>query len=277
MSASQIIHLASKAAIAAEATAIGKLYERAGMSFIESVEALAEAGRLLIEIKETMPHGAWLRWLDANAETLGFVKSTAQRLMNAARLKTAPARYLDKPAALKISREIWGHKVAHVSANSGDNEWYTPSDIIERARAVLGGFDLDPASSQLANETVNAAQIFTAADDGRSQEWPVGRIWMNPPYAQPLIGQFCQRFADEIGRGSTGIALVNNATETDWFQTLSACATAICFPRGRVRFLDENGDPGTPLQGQAIIYCGPDSILFNREFAGVGLVVRVLP
>ena len=36
---------------------------------------------------------------------------------------------------------MWGHN-AHVSANSGNNEWYTPVDIIERARAVLGGFDL---------------------------------------------------------------------------------------------------------------------------------------
>ena len=263
-----------------DAIAIGELYERSNSSLVEAVTARLECGRQLAEKKSSMAHGAWLPWLHDNADVLGFLdRGTASRLIKASEANGAPAPHLDGPTAVRLSREMWGHKteITHVSANSGDNEWYTPSDIIERARAVLGGFDLDPASSQLANETVNAAQIFTAADDGRSQEWPVGRIWMNPPYAQPLIGQFCQRFADEIGRGSTGIALVNNATETDWFQTLSACATAICFPRGRVRFL-KHGDEtaGAPLQGQAIIYCGSTPGPFEREFANVGFVVRVL-
>ena len=166
-------------------------------------------------------------------------------------------------------------KKAHVAQNSGNNEWYTPAPFIDAARAVMGGFDLDPASSEIANRTVKADQIFTAEDDGLKQEWPVGRIWMNPPYAQPLMGQFADKFASEIRRGSEGVVLVNNATETAWFQTIAAECSAICFPKTRIKFVDPEGNAsGAPLQGQAIIYCGPSPESFEEAFAGFGLVVR---
>lgn len=164
-------------------------------------------------------------------------------------------------------------KHVHVAQNGGNNEWYTPPEFIEAARAVLGGFDLDPASSEIANRRVQAAQIFTAKDDGLTQEWPVGRIWMNPPYAQPLMGQFASKFAAAVRAGSEGVVLVNNATETAWFQEMAAECSAICFPKTRIRFLDPQGNPGAPLQGQAIIYCGPDPDAFKEAFHGFGLVV----
>lgn len=161
----------------------------------------------------------------------------------------------------------------HVANSSGNNEWYTPAEFIEAARAVLGRFDLDPASSEIANATVKADKIFTAETDGLSQDWPVGRIWMNPPYAQPLMGQFASKFAEAVRGGSSGIVLVNNATETAWFQTIAAECSAICFPRSRIRFLDPEGNPGAPLQGQAIVYCGNDRAAFRDAFSAFGLVV----
>jgi len=162
----------------------------------------------------------------------------------------------------------------HVSNNSGNNEWYTPPEFIESARLVLGKIRLDPASSEIANGTVKATTFFTAADDGLSKKWPIGSIWMNPPYAQPLMSQFADKFADEIMKGSTGIALVNNATETKWFQRIAAVCSAICFPLTRIRFLDPDGNPGAPLQGQAIVYCGQDTDMFISAFSQYGLVVK---
>jgi phage N-6-adenine-methyltransferase len=165
-------------------------------------------------------------------------------------------------------------KKAFVAHNTGNNEWYTPAAIIEAARAVLGGFDLDPATSEIANRTVQAARYFTAQDDGLAQEWPVGRIWMNPPYAQPLMGQFAEKFAAEIRRGSSGIVLVNNATETAWFQEFMSVASAVCFHRSRIRYVTPDGElGGAPLQGQAIIYCGSDPASFAERFGGFGAIL----
>jgi phage N-6-adenine-methyltransferase len=183
------------------------------------------------------------------------------------------AKRSDKKAQKAKAGDLSNSGSAHVSNNSGENEWYTPAPFIEAARAVMGGFDLDPASSEIANRTVKAERFFTEQDDGLKQEWPLGRIWMNPPYAQPLMGQFAEKFAAEIRKGSEGLVLVNNATETQWFQTIAAGCSAICFPKTRIRFLDPDGNPGAPLQGQAIIYCGPDPDVFSEAFAAFGLVV----
>ena len=78
---------------------------------------------------------------------------------------------------------------AHVSFNTGENEWYTPWIYVQAARDVMGTIDTDPASSETANGIVKAKQYFTIEDDGRQQTW-VGNIWMNPPYSQPLVTEF---------------------------------------------------------------------------------------
>jgi phage N-6-adenine-methyltransferase len=172
-----------------------------------------------------------------------------------------------------IDPEALAKKKAHVTNNSGNNEWYTPSIYIDAARDVLGGFDLDPASSEIANKTVKAKQFFAEADDGLAQDWPVGRIWMNPPYATPLISKFAAKFSQAIRNGSEGIVLVNNATETAWFQEMAGVFSAVCFPKSRIKFVNEEGDAGgAPLQGQAIIYAGPNLRQFCAQFEQFGII-----
>ena len=163
--------------------------------------------------------------------------------------------------------------VAHVANNSGDDEWYTPAPYVEAARTVMGAIDLDPASSGAANEIVGAARFYTPGDDGLTQPWK-GRLWMNPPYSQPLIDRFCTRIAREYAAGAIteACALVNNATETGWFQEMVAQSTAVCFPRGRVRFWHPAKSSSAPLQGQAVVYLGPDPECFADEFRRFGFV-----
>lgn len=161
---------------------------------------------------------------------------------------------------------------AHVGHNSGDNEWYTPAEYVKAAKAVMGDVDLDPASSDVANSVVGAYRFYTEADNGLSKPWS-GRVWMNPPYAQPLVSQFAERLLESFTAGDVTEAcvLVNNATETAWCSGLIAPASAICLPRGRIKFWHPRKE-SAPLQGQLIIYLGPRPAEFRAEFRQFGPV-----
>ena len=163
--------------------------------------------------------------------------------------------------------------MAHVTQNSGNNEWYTPLLYLDAARQTMGQIDCDPASSAIANRAVGATTFFSKDQDGLSQLWH-GRVWLNPPYAQPLIRLFCEAAVGKYQSGEIeqAVVLVNNGTETAWGQTLLSAASAACFPRGRIRFLDPDGNPGAPLQGQVVAYLGACPQRFREAFADFGTI-----
>lgn len=169
-----------------------------------------------------------------------------------------------------------GEKKVRGTQGTGDNEWYTPQEHVERARRVMGAFDVDPASNPIAQEKIGAGQFFTEETNGLAQEWN-GRIWLNPPYAQPLIGQFMSKLCEEYeaGRCTEAVALTHNYTDTRWFQDTARAASAICFTRGRIKFYSPSGDIAAPTQGQAFFYFGPNVGAFAAEFSEVGFVVEV--
>lgn len=168
-----------------------------------------------------------------------------------------------------VLKKIDEAKKPHVAFNSGNNEWYTPKEYIEAARTAMGSIDVDPASSDLANEVVKAAEYYTAETNGLDKKLH-GNVWMNPPYASDLIGKFISKIVDEREDYEQAIVLVNNATETEWFHKLVSVATAICFPRSRVKFYMPDGKTGAPLQGQAVIYIGENVSEFLTAFQHIG-------
>lgn len=171
-----------------------------------------------------------------------------------------------------VMRKIETVKKPHVTNNGKDDEWYTPAKYIESAREVLGRIDLDPASNDFANKTVKADRYFTEESNGLEQEWS-GNIWMNPPYSTALLSQFADKLISS--NFSQAIVLVNNATETAWFEKMISKASAIVFHKGRIRFVKRDGEHGAPLQGQAFIYYGDNAERFLEVFSKYGWGARL--
>jgi ParB family chromosome partitioning protein len=211
-------------------------------------------------------------------ETLGIEREIVAGEIDAPKHEiVAAAKALpEQPTREQVAEAVEAVKSRpHVANNSGDNEWYTPDEYLHAARSVVGKFDLDPASNPLANDKVRAATFYTADDDGLQKDW-AGVVWMNPPYESGLIGKFAEKLCDSFVSGdvTAAVVLVNNATETRWFQAIAGQASAVCFPKGRVKFWHPRKE-AVPLQGQAVLYLGSDARAFVEEFSAFGFCMEV--
>jgi ParB family chromosome partitioning protein len=192
-----------------------------------------------------------------------------QQVVQAARAlpKNATARQIQQ--ACESVTQPCANDVSHAS------EWFTPAVYVQRAADVMGRIDLDPASCHAANEVVNAAQYYTADEDGLNQPW-FGRVFLNPPYTRALIQPFCEKLVEQYRAGhvTQAVVLVNSATETRWFQALMSVASAVCFPAGRVHFWHPDKST-TPMQGQAVLYLGDNINDFTSAFKDLGNVCHI--
>ena len=160
--------------------------------------------------------------------------------------------------------------------HNGSVEYYTPEKYINAARRVLGEIDLDPASSELANETVKAKVFYTKDDDGLSKDWR-GRIWMNPPYSKGVIDKFVDKlcFSPWV---EAAIVLVPARTDRSWFEMLAIFSSAMVFTNHRVKCL-RNGvdDTSGPTAGSVFFYIGKDPENFLAEFHEFGWCAQSIP
>jgi hypothetical protein len=175
---------------------------------------------------------------------------------------------------LTTSGTIAAH--SHVEGYDSD-EYYTPEEYLEAARQVLGGIDLDPATSAAAQQRVRASRFWTKADDGLhpDRRW-AGRVWMNPPYSRGLVDAFTARLIEAYLAGAVpaAIALYNASTDTGWFHDLARLGS-LCLTASRIPFITPSGQPleGTRV-GQAFFCLGDDDTKtrFEAVFSDYGLV-----
>lgn len=131
------------------------------------------------------------------------------------------------------------------------DEWYTPPFFFD---GRLGVFDLDPCAPE--NRLWDSARhYYTKEDDGLSKPW-FGRVWLNPPYRNPLIRQFVEKMA----KHNRGVALVFNRMDTAlWHEVIFPTASAIRILKGRLRFYTPDGREGDAAGcGSVLISWGAD-------------------
>ena len=241
-----------------------------------------ELGRRTAEIPKAPANQYKSATSDGRTKQLQSLGISKQRASENERMASEPEiveKYIERtieqdeaPTTSGALRAIQESRKPHVTNNSKDDEWYTPAKYIESAREVLGRIDLDPASNDFANKTVKADRYFTEESNGLEQEWS-GNIWMNPPYSTALLSQFADKLISS--NFSQAIVLVNNATETAWFEKMISKASAIVFHKGRIRFVKRDGEHGAPLQGQAFIYYGDNTERFLEVFSKYGWGARL--
>jgi len=129
--------------------------------------------------------------------------------------------------------------------SSDSPEWFTPRPLVEAAREVLGGIDLDPASHAEANKIIQAGRIYDERANGLRRPWS-GRVFLNPPGG--LVAEFWHRLIDAWdGRDGQKItAAIWIGFSIEQLQTLqgydvrSPLAFPLCIPERRIPFVESS-------------------------------------
>lgn len=271
------------------AAAMKTLLQQQGQSFkIQNqaaelkLRAERKAGMLLSEMEMntgSMNHPGGDTTSPPKLEDLGITKKQSSRWQQEATVSeeefvafvaevNEAEQELTQAALLKKARG------AHVGNNSCDNEWYTPEEYIAPYREMVGCIDIDPASCKFANKQVKARTFFSIDQDGLTKQWK-GTVWLNPPYGAGAVEPFIEKAINEFveGRTTQAAILVNNATETKWFQKLLSSCDAVCFISSRIKFLKPDTSTNSPLQGQAIAYFGQARVKFAEAYKGLGITL----
>ncbi len=158
-----------------------------------------------------------------------------------------------------------------INQDSGSKEWYTPVEIIDLAREVMGKIDLDPASCAFANQTVKATNYYSEKCDGLSIAWR-GSVWLNHPFGRGLNKKWVDKAVSEFKKGRVEICMITfNSTSETWFRPLLGFKQ--CFIHGRVNYYNAKGEKVKGVtKGSIVTYLGNDIYGFERAFSKIGTV-----
>jgi hypothetical protein len=187
-----------------------------------------------------------------------------------------------------------------INQDSGNIEYYTPIPIIEAARKTMGGIDLDPTSSDIANLYVKAPLYYTIETDGFNKDWH-GNIWFNPPFTRgekPCVTPHSKCKKQKcIDRGHHNVSFIPSTlnwidkllyqyqsgriyqacvitfanTSESWAQKL--LEYSVCFIKGRTHYYNQYGKKMDQApKGSMVTYLGPNISKFVSIFSEFGPV-----
>jgi len=167
-----------------------------------------------------------------------------------------------------------------VLTSSATNEWYTPPEILDAVRDVIGDIELDPASCAAANEFVRAERFYTIEDDGLSKFWEARSLFLNSPYGKVgnRSGQdvWMEYLVSQLGSIDACIALTKTVPGYVWWDKLfrGGWPGLLCITEGRLSFISSNGERrGQSKAASSLWYYGPYGEEFRERFVSIGRVL----
>ena len=178
----------------------------------------------------------------------------------------------------------------NIQHSSRLDAWETPQYIIDMVHEVLGGIDLDPASSHSANERVQAGDILTEDQDALNIEWPCDdhtSLYINPPGGKvgrhSKTGLFWQKLMRYRQQGMIKDAIfmffsIEALQVTQNYECPSAGQFLACVPSKRIKFIDPtNPEKVSPSHSNMIVYVPGSrdrSFKFKRVFEQLGVLIN---
>ncbi len=155
-----------------------------------------------------------------------------------------------------------------------NGELFVPALVLAGTRIVLGEIDLDPCSSEAAQERVAAAEWYGRSQDGLSNPWR-GTVWVFPPFG--AVDAFASHFDQELRAGRVRQAgFMGPASFGEpWAQKLLGLPqlTAVVVSRKPTSFPSSDGSDVRSDYGMAVFFFGVDLSAVRRSYAPWGAVL----
>ena len=169
--------------------------------------------------------------------------------------------------------------------NTLSQHWCTPQKYVEAVREMFNNsIELDPCSNVFSIVNANV-EYMLPKNDGLSENWNFGTIYVNPPYGADrirgtTIKNWLKKCADAHKKyGSEVLALIPVATNTaHWKYYVFGEAASICFLYDtRLKFIINGDDDnkGAPM-ACCMVYWGSNVSKFQSIFLKFGAVVNTV-
>jgi len=259
---------------------------------LERLHRVYVTGICLMEFKKKCRYGEFVEQLEAcgigvrSAQNYMTVSKNWEVIEAKAQLVALLPENNERPTlgikwALEVVRDEKKQLKSAAPPKDPDG-WRTPNTsdqpIISLVKKSLGGqIWLDPCSDS--SSSIPASMRYYKQDDGLAKHNTWSKtLFINPPFSDPF--PWVERCCFEFARGNVTAAIMllkaGTISNVGTGELINKYASAICHWRGRINFLN---DEGNPIKGSdfdcVLIYFGARLDLFRQNFGGRGTIATI--